>query len=79
MHTQEDGETDCICTRYTGSMVSRAKDTHRTNRVVRVDDETWQDYEKACEASGVTRADDLRDHMHRKIRAWKRKKEASDD
>jgi hypothetical protein len=33
----------CICSTYAGRMVSRAKNTHTTNRVVRFSDEDWTD------------------------------------
>lgn len=46
------------------------------NRVVRVEDELWADYGGACEAEGTTRADDLRAHMTRKVRTWKRRSAA---
>jgi hypothetical protein len=42
------------------------------NRAIRVDDELWTDYGEACEAEGSTRSDDLRAHMTRKVRTWKR-------
>lgn len=44
------------------------------NRVIRVEEELWRDYGEACEADGTTRSDDLRAHMARKIRAWRRRK-----
>jgi hypothetical protein len=43
------------------------------NRVIRVDDELWSDYGAACEAEGIARSDDLRTHMQRRVRAWKRR------
>lgn len=73
---QEDSWTFCICTGYAVRMVSRAKDTHTTNRVVRVDDDLWRDYSAACADDGVTKADDLRKHMQRKVRAWRRRQQA---
>ncbi|WP_146159625.1 hypothetical protein [Allonocardiopsis opalescens] len=45
------------------------------NRVIRVDDDLWEDYGRACDDDGVIRSDDLRAHMRRKVRAWKRKNE----
>ena len=42
-------------------------------RVIRVDNETWAAYEKACSDMGTTRADDLRRHIHRQIAAWRRR------
>lgn len=43
------------------------------NRVIRVDDELWADYGRACEAEGTIRSEDLRAHMLKKVRAWKRR------
>jgi hypothetical protein len=43
------------------------------NRVIRVDDDLWRDYGAACETDGVTRSDDLRAYMLRKVKAWKRR------
>lgn len=48
------------------------------NRVIRVDDELWADYGRACEAEGTTRSEDLRAHMFRKVRAWKRRTRTSE-
>lgn len=49
------------------------------NRVIRVDDDLWSDYGEACDAEGVTRSDDLREHMARKVRTWKRKSSGHQD
>ena len=57
-------------------MVSRAKDTHTTNRVVRIDDEDWVAYELACKDKGLTRSADLRMHIKREVAAWRRKQRA---
>ena len=46
------------------------------NRVIRVDDDLWRDYGAACETDGVTRSDDLRAYMLRKVKAWKRRQTA---
>ncbi len=53
-------------------MVSRAKDTHTTNRVVRIDDEDWAAYELACKAKGLARAADIRMHIKREVARWRR-------
>jgi hypothetical protein len=53
-------------------MVSRAKSTHTTNRVVRIDDEDWAAYELACKAKGLTRSADVRMHIKREVAAWRR-------
>ena len=50
-----------------------------TNRVFRTEDGLWDDYEKACDAQGVSRSDDLRAHMLRKVRAWKRRQAKAAD
>lgn len=39
---------------------------------IRVEPELWQEYGQACEAENTNRSADLRAHMLRKIRAWKR-------
>jgi hypothetical protein len=60
-------------------MVSRAKDTHMTNRVVRIDDEDWAAYELACKDKGLTRSADIRMHIKREVIAWRRReKEAAE-
>lgn len=57
-------------------MVSRAKDTHTTNRVIRIDDDDWAAYELACKDKGLTRSADLRMHIKREVAAWHRKQRA---
>jgi hypothetical protein len=54
-------------------MVSRAKDSHMTNRVVRVDDADWAAYEEACRDKGLSRAADLRVYIKAQIAAHKRR------
>ena len=39
---------------------------------IRVEPELWHDYGLACEAEKTNRSADLRAHMLRKVRAWKR-------
>lgn len=54
--------------------VSRVPNQPKTpNRAIRIDDDLWRDYGAACEAEGTTRSDEIRAHMTRKVRAWKRK------
>ena len=45
-------------------------------RVIRVDDETWADYGKACEEKGIARAADLRMHIKREVAAWRRRQKS---
>jgi hypothetical protein len=42
-------------------------------RVVRIDDDTWADYEKACAEKGVARATDIRMYVMREVTAWRRR------
>ncbi|WP_329336165.1 hypothetical protein OG252_13295 [Streptomyces sp. NBC_01352] len=42
-------------------------------RVVRIDDDTWADYEKACAEKGVARATDIRMYVVREVAAWRRR------
>jgi hypothetical protein len=42
-------------------------------RVIRIDDETWADYAKACEEKGVARAADIRMYVKREVAAWRRR------
>ena len=39
---------------------------------IRVEPELWREYGLACEAADTNRSADLRDHMERKVRAWRR-------
>lgn len=41
-------------------------------RVVRIDDETWADYEKVCDEKGVARATDIRMYVVREVAAWRK-------
>jgi hypothetical protein len=52
--------------------VVRIKRPEVPTRAVRVEDELWDAYAEACVAKGVSRNQDLRDHMLREVRAWKR-------
>ena len=40
-------------------------------RVIRVDQETWDAYGEACASKGTSRADDLRRHMHAAIKEFR--------
>lgn len=42
-------------------------------RVVRIDDETWADYEKACAEKGIARAADIRMYVKREVAAWRKR------
>lgn len=47
--------------------------TKGTDRqTVRVDEDLWAEYGQACAAEGTDRSADLREHMRRKIRRWRR-------
>lgn len=48
--------------------------TRGTKReAIRVEPELWREYGMVCEADSTNRSLDLRTHMERKVRAWKRK------
>lgn len=49
------------------------------NRAIRVDEQLWADYGAACDEEGTTRSDDLRAHMLRRVRAWKKRRAADGD
>jgi hypothetical protein len=42
-------------------------------RVIRIDDETWADYEKACQEKGLARAADIRVYVKREVAAWRKR------
>ncbi|MER5750672.1 hypothetical protein [Streptomyces sp. NPDC002088] len=42
-------------------------------RVVRIDDETWADYEKVCQEKGLARAADIRVYVKREVAAWRKR------
>jgi hypothetical protein len=52
-------------------MAPRA-DGKTPQRVVRIDDETWEEFGLACEALGHSRSDEFRTHAKAVIAAWKR-------
>lgn len=54
-------------------MVSRAKDTHTTNRVVRIDDELWAEFGELCEEEGTNRTADIRAYIERRLKARRRR------
>ena len=54
---------------YAGRMTTKGL----PGRVVRIDDETWADYEKACEEKGVARATDIRMYVMREVASWRRR------
>ncbi|MFE1205685.1 hypothetical protein ACFW5V_28775 [Streptomyces sp. NPDC058762] len=41
-------------------------------RVIRVDDETWNAYGQLCEEKGVARSADLRMYIKREVAEWRR-------
>ena len=70
MHPDKSGTKNA----YARGTIRRVPNQPKTpNRVIRVDDDLWRDYGAACEAESVTRSDDLRAHMLRRVRAWKRR------
>ena len=39
-------------------------------RMIRIDDEMWDLFDQACAEEGTTRTDDLRRHIHSRVRAY---------
>ena len=67
MHCGAGCSADCLCSGYPVAMAPGVT----PNRVVRIDDETWADYGRACEALGISRSDDMRMRAKERIAAWK--------
>ncbi|MFB7461243.1 hypothetical protein [Streptomyces sp. NPDC056188] len=42
-------------------------------RMVRIEDDVWADYEKACKEKGLARAADIRMYVVREVNAWRRR------
>lgn len=57
---------------YAGGMTTKGT----PGRMIRVDEETWAEYGKVCEAKGLARAADLRVYIKREIAAYKRQQRA---
>lgn len=39
-------------------------------RMVRIDDEMWAAYGELCAEEGTSRADDIRRHVHARVKKW---------
>ena len=65
-----------IVSRQTEVTVPLARGTKR--EAIRVEPELWREYGLACKASNTNHSADIRDHMGRKVRAWKRKSKPSE-
>ncbi|MCM1943183.1 hypothetical protein NC239_33770 [Streptomyces sp. G3] len=48
-------------------------------RVIRVDDETWNAYGQLCEEKGIARSADLRMYIKRQVAAWHRERQDEAD
>lgn len=42
-------------------------------RMVRIEDDVWSDYEKACKEKGLARAADIRVYVKREVAAWRKR------
>lgn len=42
-------------------------------RMVRIEDDVWADYEKACKEKGLARAADIRTYVMREVNAWRKR------
>lgn len=45
-------------------------------RVIRVDDETWNAYGELCAEKGIARSADLRMYIKREVAEWRRRQRA---
>ena len=45
-----------------------------SRQAIRIDPELWAEYEQACAEEGTTRAADVRAHIEKKVRAWRRRR-----
>lgn len=56
----------------------RTADRHTTpRRIISAADDLWADYGKVCAEEGTNRAADLRSHMVRRVKAWRRAQKAA--
>ncbi|MFI2078612.1 hypothetical protein [Streptomyces triculaminicus] len=44
-------------------------------RMVRIEDEVWAAYGELCAEEGTSRADDIRRHVHARVKAWRRQRD----
>jgi hypothetical protein len=44
---------------------------------IRVEPELWREYGEACKALGTDRSKDIRTHMVRRVRAWRKAQKAA--
>jgi len=57
----------CFCTvSYAVDMTTRGT----PGRMIRIDDEMWELYGQLCAEEGTTRTDELRRHVHSRVRAY---------
>jgi predicted GIY-YIG superfamily endonuclease len=52
------------------------KEGTKPSRIVRIDDDTWEDYGKLCAEKGIARAADVRMYIKSEIRAYERRQRA---
>ena len=53
---------------YAGDMTTKGT----PGRMVRIEDDVWADYEKACKEKGLARAADIRMYVMREVTAWRK-------
>lgn len=52
------------------------KEGTKPSRIVRIDDDTWEDYGKLCAEKGIARSADVRMHIVSEIKAYRRRQHA---
>lgn len=63
----------CPVTRYAVDMATKGT----PQRVIRVDDETWEAFGELCEEKGIARSADLRMYIKREVAAWRRQSDVN--
>jgi metal-responsive CopG/Arc/MetJ family transcriptional regulator len=53
-------------------MASERADGRTPNRVFRLDTETWEAFERSCEAKGISRSDAIRQFIKADVAAYER-------
>lgn len=72
-HTQK---SPGVCSRCTVSYSDHMTSKGTPGRMVRIEDDVWEDYEKVCKEKGLARAADIRTYVVREVAAWRRRQRA---
>lgn len=59
-----------VCSHCTVSYSVAMTTKGTPGRMVRIDNEMWAAYGELCAEEGTSRADDMRRHVHARVKAW---------